>query len=350
MLIRITATLLILLTAGRLRAETLGEYWGTAEEESKYYEIVEIPIPAGMAIEAGSFEVMPDDRLAIGTRRGDIFLASGAFDKNPLPTYKRFASGLDEVMGMSYKDGSFYVTQQTEVTRITDTDDDERADRFETLSDVWGFRNYHEFAFGSKLDPDGNIWVALCLSKSYHSDAPFRGWCLKVTPDGKDDSDLQWDSQPLWNRTQRTWRDVLCRKPGAVERIMFVESAPAGRIHGAPDQLQLVRSGAEHGRKTDRAEHAITAADRTKTCQAAGALRRRVSLHQDGAFDFRIHGRSHGWKVWAVREPDLHRRFQPECRDACDHRTGERCLARRLLSVSRRLGDRAAGCSVHAAG
>ena len=71
------------------------------------------------------------------------------------------------------------------MTRITDRDDDGRADHFETLSDEWGFRNYHEFAFGSKLDPEGNIWVALCLSKSYHSDAPFRGWCLKVTPDGK---------------------------------------------------------------------------------------------------------------------------------------------------------------------
>ncbi len=169
----------------RLHAQTLGEYWGTAEEESKYYRIVEIPTPEGSAIEAGSFDVLPDGRLAIGTRRGDIFLVSGAFDEHPQPTYHRFASGLDELMGISYKDGSYYVTQQTEVTRISDTNDDGRADRFETLSDVWGFRHYHEFAFGSKLDDEGNIWVALCLSKSYHSDAPFRGWCLKITPEGK---------------------------------------------------------------------------------------------------------------------------------------------------------------------
>ncbi len=171
--------------AGRARAETLGEYWGTAEEESKYYRIVEIPIPDSLAIEAGSFELLPGNRLAIGTRRGDIFLVSGAFDKDPQPQYERFASGLDEVLGMSYQDGAFTITQQTEVTRITDTDGDGRADRFETLSDAWGFRDYHEFAFGSKHDQDGNIWVALCLSKSYHSDAPFRGWCLKVTPEGE---------------------------------------------------------------------------------------------------------------------------------------------------------------------
>ncbi len=169
----------------RCWSQTLGEYWGTAEQEAKYYKIVDSPIPEGMALEAGSFEVMPDGRLAIGTRRGDIYLAEGAFDKFPEPTYHRFASGLDELLGLAYRDGAFWVTQQTEVTRIRDLDGDERADDFETLSDVWGFNHYHEFAFGSKPDAEGNIWVALCLSESYRSKVPYRGWCLKVTPEGE---------------------------------------------------------------------------------------------------------------------------------------------------------------------
>lgn len=166
--------------------EPLGEYWGTGEAEAKYYKLVDIPLPKELAIEAGSFEVMPDQQqLAIASRRGDIFLVDGAFDVHPEPTIKKFASGLDEVFGMAYRDGSFYITQQTEVTRITDTNGDGRADRFDTLSDRWGFRNYHEFSFGSKPDADGNIWVALCLSESYNSKVPFRGWCLKITPDGQ---------------------------------------------------------------------------------------------------------------------------------------------------------------------
>ena len=55
--------------------EPLGEYWGTAKEEEKYYKLVDVPLPEELAVEAGSFEVMPDKkRLAIATRRGDIFL------------------------------------------------------------------------------------------------------------------------------------------------------------------------------------------------------------------------------------------------------------------------------------
>lgn len=166
--------------------EPLGEYWGTGEAESRYYRLVDVPLPKDLAVEAGSFEVMPDEKqLAIATRRGDILIADGVFQRHPEPTFNKFAEGLDEVFGLAYRDGSFLVNQQAEVSRITDVDGDGRADRFDTISDIWGFRNYHEFAFGSKPDQYGNIWVALCLSESYNSKVPFRGWCLKITPDGK---------------------------------------------------------------------------------------------------------------------------------------------------------------------
>ena len=166
--------------------EPLGEFWGTGEAEAEYYQLVDVPLPKELAVEAGSFEVLPDgERLAISTRRGDILIADGVFKKYPEPTFKKYAEGLDEIFGMSFQDGSFIVNQQAEITRITDDDQDGRADRFETISDVWGFRNYHEFAFASKPDPEGNIWLTLCLSESYNSKVPFRGWCLKITPEGK---------------------------------------------------------------------------------------------------------------------------------------------------------------------
>lgn len=176
---------IILLVTPVVQAEKLGDFWNTSEWEEKYYPVTDIPIPAEIYLEAGSFELLPDDRLAIGTRRGDIYIASGVFDNPPNPQFTRFATGLDEVTGLGWKDNGFFVTQQTEVTFISDTNNDGRADNFKTLSDVWGFDHYHEYSFGSKPDKDGNIWIALCLSKSYESLATFRGWSLKITPDGQ---------------------------------------------------------------------------------------------------------------------------------------------------------------------
>ena len=54
--------------------------WGTAAEEAKYYPIVNIPIPSTVPMRPGGLEVLPDGRLAVGTRRGDIYFVKGAFD------------------------------------------------------------------------------------------------------------------------------------------------------------------------------------------------------------------------------------------------------------------------------
>lgn len=168
-----------------LFAEELGEMWGTAEEEAKYYPITNIPIPPEVPMRTGSLEILPDGRLAVGTRRGDIYFVKGAFESPPIPEYHLYASGQDEIFGLAWKDGAMTATQFGEVTRISDTDGDEVADRYDTLSNNWGYAEGHEFAFGSKHDPEGNIWVALGLSGSYKSHNLFRGWAVKVTPDGK---------------------------------------------------------------------------------------------------------------------------------------------------------------------
>ena len=165
--------------------DDLGAMWGTAEEEAKYYPIVDIPIPAGVPMRPGSLESMPDGRLAVGTRRGDIYFVKGAFDTPPKPTYHLFAGGQDEIFALSWKNGAMTATTWGEVTRISDADGDEVADNYDTLTNNWGYGEYHEYAFGSKPDAQGNTWVALGLSSSYYSNNLFRGWAVKVTPQGK---------------------------------------------------------------------------------------------------------------------------------------------------------------------
>lgn len=174
------------LMRAELRAEDdLGAMWGTAAEEAKYYPIVNIPIPAAVPMRPGGLEILPDGRLAVGTRRGDIYFIKGALESPPKPEYHLFSSGQDETFSLSWKDGAMTATTWGEVTRISDIDGDGIADRFDTLSNNWGYAEGHEFAFASKHDPEGNIWVVLGLSSSYESHNLFRGWAVKVTPDGK---------------------------------------------------------------------------------------------------------------------------------------------------------------------
>ena len=155
--------------------------------EDPYYQIITLPIPAGIILEAGALQLLPDGKLASATRYGEIYLIEGAFENPPAHlSFRRFASGLHEVLGLAYRDGWLYCTQRGEVTRMKDLDGDGRADLFETVNDDWGISgDYHEYAFGSHFDVSGNIWVVLCLTGSFTSEIDYRGWCLRITPDGK---------------------------------------------------------------------------------------------------------------------------------------------------------------------
>jgi hypothetical protein len=153
--------------------------------EAEYYPMVDVPMPLDGVMEAGSALMLPDGRLAVGTRRGEIYLATGADANPPAPVWKLFATGQTEILGLAMRDGTLYATQQSEVTRVQDTNADGKADRFETVSDAWAWGGEHEFTFGAGFDRDGAIWTVHGLTGSYTSDRPFRGWALRHWPDGR---------------------------------------------------------------------------------------------------------------------------------------------------------------------
>lgn len=155
--------------------------------EDDFYRITTLTIPEEINLEASALEWLPDGRMAVGTRRGDIYLVSNqASADGQGVTFRKFAGGLHEILGLAWRDGWLYVTHRPEISRIRDLDGDDQADVFETHCNGWGINgDYHEYAFGSKFDREGNIWVVLCLTGSFGSDALYRGWCLRVGPDGK---------------------------------------------------------------------------------------------------------------------------------------------------------------------
>jgi hypothetical protein len=157
-------------------------------KEADYYKILTFQPPPGVVLECGGIEMLPNKRIAISTRRGEIWFVDNAFTDDPVKDAKwtRFAHGLHEVLGLAQKDGWVYATQRGELTKIKDSKGGDHADIFETVNDEWEINgDYHEYAFGSRFDKDGNIWITLCLTGSFTSDSKFRGWCLKITPEGK---------------------------------------------------------------------------------------------------------------------------------------------------------------------
>jgi glucose/arabinose dehydrogenase len=155
--------------------------------EADYYPLFSLPLPYGAVLEGGDVEMLPDGRLAAATRRGEIWLFTNptSSEESQIEA-KLFASGLHEVLGITFREGWIYATQRGEITKIKDEDNDGRADLFETFADGWEVNgDYHEYAFGSKFDKTGNIWTVLCLTGSFSSNVLYRGWCLRFGPDGK---------------------------------------------------------------------------------------------------------------------------------------------------------------------
>ena len=162
---------------------------GAAPKESDYYRILSYTIPESITLECGGLEFMPDGRLAVATRHGDVYLVNNLYDEPPKQAlFTRWASGMHEVLGLAFnaKDGFLYAFQRGEITKLKDTDGDDLCDVYETFCDEWAISgDHHEYGLGSRFDKEGNLYLAQCLTGSFTSEAPFRGWALKITPDGK---------------------------------------------------------------------------------------------------------------------------------------------------------------------
>ncbi len=160
------------------------------------------PAPDELVLEVSGMTALDDGRLAIAIRKGEIWIASGVYDNPPSNvTYKLFATALHEPLGLIWKDDAFYTMQRTELTRIRDLDKDGTADEYTTIAKGWGVTgNYHEYAFGPELDRDGNMWLTLNIGMGFKGDqikktvrdeklgyrqGLWRGWGMKVTPQGK---------------------------------------------------------------------------------------------------------------------------------------------------------------------
>jgi hypothetical protein len=158
-------------------------------ENASAYTIQPIPTPEGVSFEASALETLPDGRIAVAIRPGEVWLIEGLYENDPARiTFKKIAEALHEPLGLLYRDGGLYVTQRAELTHLRDTDGDDLIDAYNTITSDWGLTgNYHEYAYGPVADRDGSLWVTLNITigkANFPEDDAWRGWGLKVFPDG----------------------------------------------------------------------------------------------------------------------------------------------------------------------
>src|SRR5687768_7037233 len=100
-LIAITAALTALPAPAQQRPQN--------ETENEYYRLTRFPMQERIVLEGGALEFLPDGKLAVATRRGEIYFVDQPLAEKPDDVgYTLFASGLHEVLGLAYRDGWLY--------------------------------------------------------------------------------------------------------------------------------------------------------------------------------------------------------------------------------------------------
>jgi hypothetical protein len=156
--------------------------------EAKYYKITTMPQPADCVLEVGGIGVRPDGTLLVCTRRGEIWHIKDPGGETSKMEFRLWASGLHEALGLFIDGSDVFVVQRPELTRIRANNADDKADEFVTICDKWGVSgDYHEFAFGPARDKEGNFYITLNVGfgGGHQAKAPWRGWCVKVSPKGE---------------------------------------------------------------------------------------------------------------------------------------------------------------------
>ncbi len=156
--------------------------------EDDYYRIVTLPIPQNIELEVGGLAVLPDGRLAASTRRGEVWLIGNPYLKGSgQPSYKRFAHGLHEPLGLLFRKDHFLISQRGEVTKLIDSDGDDEADVYESFYKWPLSGNYHQYSYGPVEDPNGDLLVTLNVDWIGFggSLSKWRGWMLKLNNKGE---------------------------------------------------------------------------------------------------------------------------------------------------------------------
>ncbi len=139
--------------------------------------------PGKVLFRFGGHDFLPGGDAAVCTMDGDVWVVSGIDDKLEKLSWRRFATGLFQPLGLRVVDGKVYVLGRDQITRLHDLNGDGEADFYECFNNGCKIGDHvHEFTTGLDTDPAGNFYFV----KGHGGRNRHAGTFLKVSPDGRD--------------------------------------------------------------------------------------------------------------------------------------------------------------------
>lgn len=141
--------------------------------------------PWNASVRFGGLDFFPDGRAALSTWDGDVWIVSGLDDKLAKVHWKRFASGLQQPLGLKIINGHIHTAGRDQITKLHDVNNDGEADYYENINNDQGLTlQRHEFVMDLQTDKDGNLYF--CRSGHYIQSKRGDNCCIyKMSPDGK---------------------------------------------------------------------------------------------------------------------------------------------------------------------
>ncbi|MFT5128904.1 MAG: hypothetical protein ACI8W8_002523 [Rhodothermales bacterium] len=147
--------------------------------------------PYNAWLKIGGFDFFADGtRAALCTWAGDVWIVSGIDAELKSLTWRRFASGLFQPLGLKIVREQIYVLGRDQITRLEDRNTDGQADFYANFNnDICATPNFHEFTYGLETDPEGNFYFSkgapLLGTQYFDPISRHNGSLLRVSADGR---------------------------------------------------------------------------------------------------------------------------------------------------------------------
>ncbi len=168
---------------------------GVLSKETAAYVVDKLTLPEknpwNANLRVGGMDFFADGtRAAVCTWDGDVWIVSGIDETLEKLTWKRFATGLYQPLGLRIVDDTIYTVGHDQITRLRDLDGDGEADFYECFNNDWELTTaFHTFCFDLQTDPLGNFYFGFNSpvrsgGGGFNKITAHHGCILKVSKDG----------------------------------------------------------------------------------------------------------------------------------------------------------------------